>query len=189
MFACEAVTAPGRGAPACDGGCIFFSSALNLPVAAVHWGSGARSTNTLLTSVACGSNSSAVSGMESASVGGGSGSGAGGSGSGGGWGGMGCESVGEATPTLEALRSSDSRASALNTFEQRPQRTNPCATRRSAAVTTSVKAHLGQTVYMNGVVPKDRANLRAGRNNPYQNTHCKRVSPRTPPAGEGRRAR
>src|SRR5262249_23995714 len=79
------------------------------------------------------------------------------------------------------LRSSDSRASALNTFEQRPQRTNPCATRRSAADTTSVKAHFGQTVYMCcGGVPKDRASLPAIRMGAYQNTCCKRLSPQAP---------
>lgn len=49
---------------------------------------------------------------------------------------------------VELWRSSERRASALNTLEQRPQRTNPWATRRSAAVTTSVSAHLGQTVYI-----------------------------------------
>src|SRR5690348_17349249 len=42
--------------------------ALNLPVAALHCGSGACSTNTLLTSVASASNSSALSGMESVSA-------------------------------------------------------------------------------------------------------------------------
>src|SRR4029077_12716833 len=49
---------------------------------------------------------------------------------------------------LVPCRSSVRRASALNTLEQRPQRTWPWATRRAAAVTTRVRAHLGQIVNM-----------------------------------------
>src|SRR6185437_3635345 len=174
---------------------LLRNRALNLPVAALHCGSGACSTKTLVTSVASGLNSSALSGIESVSArlcGGfrsaAEGAGAAGSGSFGG-GKAGCERVGDATPVTVVPRSSESRASALNTFEQRPQRTKPCATRRSAAVTTRVRAHLGQTVYMKGVVPKDRPIPRARRKEPYQSTRCKRVSPRTAAPAEGPPAR
>jgi hypothetical protein len=206
-----------------------------LPVAALHSGFGVCSTNNLVTSVASGLNSSAVSGIESlcrSAVGGaaaccGAGGAGGADGRGGGAEADGCDGTGAAdcgagaevcgaevdeAPADETcgdegsgddcsgddcsgddcsgagaaaraalaatLRSSESRASALNTFEQRPQRTNPCATRRSAADTTSVKAHFGQTVYMCcGGVPRVRASLRALRKGAYQNTCCKRLSP------------
>ena len=110
--------------------------ALKVPVAADHSGLGAGSTNTDDASVLAGSNSSASSGMASSSLtaGGGGGGGA---------------SFSRASPGAEATdvgvlaglsstegcvgalsggpsgswRSSVSRASALNTLEQRPQRT------------------------------------------------------------------
>src|SRR5438477_6713882 len=96
--------------------------ALKVPVAAVHSGFGGGSTNTEATSVVVGSNSSASSGIASSSVTlcgealGGAGGGV-------------CEAAGAggAVSTLssysEACPSSVNRASALNTLEQRPQRT------------------------------------------------------------------
>src|SRR6185437_1750070 len=105
---------------------LLRNRALNLPVAALHCGSGVCSMKTLLTSVASGLNSSALSGIESVSArscaglrSAAEGAGAAGSGSFGG-GKAGCERVGDATPVTVVPRSSESRASALNTFEQRP---------------------------------------------------------------------
>src|ERR1700687_4767456 len=106
--------------------------ALKVPVAAVHCGSGSGSTNTEVTSVLLGSNSSASSGIASASVtlcGGAFASGActGTGDAGGGLCGDVCLLGGEAAgaagagPTLssDVPRSSARRASALNTLEQR----------------------------------------------------------------------
>src|SRR6185437_8922694 len=50
---------------------------------------------------------------------------------------------------------SESLSNALKTLEQRPQRTYPWPTRRSFAVTASVNVHLGQTVNMAAVAPRD----------------------------------
>ena len=92
--------------------------ALKVPV--VHCGFGGGSTNTEATSVWVGSNSSASSGIASSSV----------TLCGGALGGAGdgiCEAAaaGGAVSTLssETCPSSVNRASALNTLEQRPQRT------------------------------------------------------------------
>lgn len=72
---------------------------------------------------------------------------------------------------------SDSFSSALKTFEQRPQRTYPCPTRRSLALTASVSVHLGQTVNMPAVAPpvivgcrRAPPNPRAVRSAAYQTT-------------------
>src|SRR5712664_4073248 len=97
--------------------------ALKVPVAAVHCGFGGGSTNTEDTSVLLGSNSSASSGIASSSL-----TLCGGADAGGGVCGGLCSLGGEAAgagPTLSSgvPRSSASRASALNTLEQRPQRT------------------------------------------------------------------
>src|ERR1700730_4865607 len=110
--------------------------ALKVPVAAVHCGFGGGSTNTEDTSVLLESNSSASSGIASLSVtlcGGafasGACAGAGDAGGGfcGGVGSLGGEAAGAAgagsTLSSELGPSSASRASALNTLEQRPQRT------------------------------------------------------------------
>src|ERR1700730_3122255 len=113
---------------------------------------GASMTNTEDTSVLAGLNSSASSGIASSSLTLGGAAFAAGRGVCGGVGSRGGEAAGAgaagSTLSSGAARSSASRASALNTLEQRPQRTYPWATRRSWAVTTSVRAHFGQTVNM-----------------------------------------
>src|SRR5205823_1750621 len=129
-----------RACGSISGGCTasWFAAimALKVPVAADHSGLGAGSTNTDDASVLAGSNSSASSGMASSSLTAGGG-------------GRGGASFSRASPGAEATdvgvlvglsstegcvgalsggpsgswRSSVSRASALNTLEQRPQRT------------------------------------------------------------------
>jgi len=170
----------GSASAACTASWFAAIMALKVPVAADHCGFGGGSTNTDDTSVLVGSNSSASSGMASASLipGGGGGGGGDGDGAaslarararaeaGGGGVGAGLSST-EGSGALSggppsSCRSSVSRASALNTLEQRPQRTYPCATRRSSAVTSRVRAHFGQIVNMD----LSRAALRASKASP-----------------------